>query len=386
MAEGFQEAAVNQPNANTAIVTDDIRQKLLNAVTEQLSIGVGRGSSANNRETLLTQHDRFGQSAIQINSENVGLTFFTKPRLNMHQMSIRQDPTLALLDTLDPENWMFALRCNLDTVFAKSPIARDIASLCPWFNDTSAFNIPLSNMLSGISGWPDFSVEYETTESGTFSEDMTLVRGSDHGRRTYDLSCTFRDIQGGFLMSYFYYWILAMALQMEGSIVAYPEDRAANRLNYTISIYRFVMDPSMRTITKWAKATGCYPVNIPIGDVFNYGPGDSFVHTSQQFTIPFKANIIKYMDPRDLADFNTLVARYGWQNEKERLSRVKTEVKAGHNFAGLPWIDLVNGTNELSFLALKEEVQDVNKDLIEKIRAQITAQTPTTPAIAAPAT
>jgi hypothetical protein len=385
MADGdFVAANINQMT-QSGMVSDQIRDRLLEAITESVAIGAGRGSNLYRNETILTQHDRFGQAPIQINSEMVGLTFFTKPRLNMSTMSIRQDPTLMMLDTLDAETFAFALRCNLDTVFAKSKIARDAASFCPWFNDTSPFMIPMCNMVSGISGWPDFNVEYETTESGTFSEDMTLVRGSDMGRRTYDLSCTFRDIQGGFLMSYIYYYLYAMALQMEGSIVAYPEDRDANRLNYTISIYRFVMDPSMTRITKWAKATGCYPVNIPIGDVFNFGPGDSFIHTSQQFTVPFKANVIKYMDPRDLADFNTLVARYGWANEGERLKRIATKPLAEQNFSGLPWIDLVSGTNALSFLAQPEELIDPTQATIAKIRqeiqaaqAKVTTTTPTT--------
>ena len=358
-------------------IPDDLRQQLLDAVTESVAIYAGRGSSQSVTEMLLSKHDRFGNSAVQINSEMVGLTFFTKPRFNMTTQSLRQDPTLAMLDTLDPQSWMFALRCNLDTVFSRRPDIKALAEYCPWFNSDSPFNVPMSNMLVGVSGWPDFSVEYETTESGYFSEDMTLVRGSDWGRRTYDLSCTFRDIQGGYMMAYFYYWLIAMTLQMDGTIVAYPDDRDANRLNYTCSIYRFVMDPSMRTITKWAKATGCYPVSIPIGDVFNFGPGDSFIHTSQQFTIPFKANNVKYMDPRHLAAFNTLVQRYAENNFTGADNRVKTEVRAETNFTGLPYIDLINGTNELMFLAQKEELIDPTESAIAQIKASIEAQVST---------
>lgn len=354
-----------------------LRDKLTDAAKESVAMNSGRGSGNYVTNTIMTQHDRFATAPIQINSEMVGLTFFTKPRLNMSTTSLRQDPILSMLDTMDPEAWEFALRCNLDTVFSSGTgKGASIAALCPWFNNTSPFNVPMSNLLSGVSGWPDFNVEYKTTESGTFAEDMTLVRGSDMGRRTYDISCTFRDMQGGFLMSYFYYWIYAMALQMEGTIVAYPQDREANRLNYTCSIYRLVMDPSMTRILKWAKATGCFPVNIPIGDVFNYGPGDSQIHTSQQFTIPFKANIIKYMDPRDLADFNTLVKRY-CPDIDVKGKRKKTEPKAGQNFAGIPWIDLVNGTNELMFMAYSEELSDPSASVLSSIQAQIEAQTKT---------
>jgi hypothetical protein len=219
-----------------------------------------------------------------------------------------------------------------------------------------------------MSGFPDINVEYESTEPGIFSEDMTLARGSDRGRRTYNLSCTFRDVQGGYIMGMFLYWLHLMALQMEGIIVAYPEDRDANRLNYTCSIYRFIMDSSQRQILKWAKATGCYPVSIPIGDVFNFGPGDSFIHTSQQFTVPFVVNNMSYMDPIHLKSFNDLVMRYSGN----AISSQKTlAASADQNFLGTPLIDL-SGNNELMWKAAAADIVDPSADVIsnfEKIIA-----------------
>jgi hypothetical protein len=351
-------------------IPEALRTQLLEAISESNAIHSGRGSSKSVAQTILSKHDRFGNAPVQINSEMVGLTFFTKPRLNFTTQSLRQDRTLAMLDTMDPLSWMFSIRCNLDTVFARSAPARTLAAISPFFNDESPFNVPLSNTLVGISGWPDFNVEYETTESGYFSEDMTLARGSDWGRRTYNLTCTFRDIQGGYMMAYFYYWLVAMTLQMEGTIVAYPDDREANRLNYTCSIYRFVMDPSMTTIVKWAKATGCYPVSIPIGDVFNFGQGDSFVHTSQQFSIPFVANHIRYMDPIHLSAFNTLVERYVGDIKKGS-TRIKAPITAAANFSGVPYVDLISGTNELMYMAKKSELVDTSGKKITDLVSQI---------------
>jgi hypothetical protein len=361
-------AEIKRPEA-VYNIPDDVREKLMTAVNESVAIGSGRGSSQSLTQTLLSRHDRFRNSAVQTNADNVGLTFITRPRLNLSTRSIRQDPILSMMDTLDPLSWMFSLRCNLDTEFARSPLASSLAKSCPWYNDESPFNVPLGNMLLSMSGWPDFSLQYETTESGYYSQDMTMARGSDWGRRTYELSCTFRDIQGGYIMAYFYYWLIAMTLQMDGNIVAYPDDRDANRLNYTCSIYRFVMDPSMTTITKWAKATGCYPVNVPLGDVFNFGQDDSFVHTSQQFTIPFVANHVRYMDPRQLWQFNTLVSRYC--KDITSKDRVKTKVIPEHNFTGVPWIDTRTGNNNLMYLARKEELVDPTESTLAEIRASI---------------
>lgn len=355
-------------------LSDTDKTKLFSAITESLAVYSGKGSSQYVTETILSQHDRFGSSPIQINSEKVGLTFFTRPRLNLSTTSLRQDPILAMLTTVDPLAQMFALRCNLDTVFATTT-GKTPALSSPWVNTESPFCIPLSNALVGMSGWPDINVEYETTEAGYFAEDMTMVRGSDRGRRTYDISCTFRDIQGGFIMALIYYWLHAMALQMEGITVAYPDDRAANRLNYTCSIYRFTLDPSMRTITGWAKATGCFPINIPIGEKFNFGPGDSFIHTSQQFTVQFKANNVTYMDPRHLAAFNHLVKRYAWGGNDRPSDLVSAPPDAAYNFKGLPYIDLINGTNQLHWLAKPDSLINKSQKIVDEILANFTRGT-----------
>ena len=352
----------------------DIQQTILDAAADSIHIGSGRGGKLYGYQNILSQHDRYGSSPVQVNKELVGMTFFTRPRLNMATRSIRQDRTLAMLDTLNPLSWMFALRCNLDSVFAQSQPVSSLVGNCPWFNNTSAFNIPLSNLLLGMSGFPDFGVETETTESGYYCEDMTTVRGSDWGRRTYDITCTFRDIQGGYLMAYFYYWLRAMALQMDGTIVAYPDDREANRLNYTCSIYRFILDPYQKTIVKWSKATGCYPVNVPIGSCFDFGPGDSYIHASQQFTIPFRCNNVTYMDPLHLAAFNILVQRYAGSALNTDSSRQKMPIDAMYNFKGLPWVDLVNGTNELCFYATTAELTNLANQSLTQLQSTLAQQ------------
>lgn len=350
-----------------ATTTTPSIETFLANIAEANAINAGRGSNLYYNQSILAKHDRFGTAVVQTNAETIGLTFFTRPQLNMTTESVRQDRTLSLLDTMDPMNFQFAIRCNLDTRFGRSPEVAPIAATSPWLNPESPFNIPLGNTIIGMSGWPDFNLEYETTDPGYFGEDMTMVRGSDRGRRTYDLTCTFRDIQGSFILSYLWYWQHAMALQMEGAIVAYPEDREANRLNYTCSIYRLILDPSHRTITKWAKATGCYPVSVPIGESYNFGPEDHYTHTAQNFTVPFKVNHVAYMDPSDLRAFNTLVERYAGTNLLKDSSRTPAPVTAAANFSGLPYIDLYTGTNELMFLAKKSELVNPNAVVAQQL-------------------
>lgn len=345
-------------------------QRLFEAAIEQSYKYASAGSFYSVYTTILRQLDRYGYSIVLPNHEVVGLTFITRPKLNLSTSSIRQDPVLATLDTLDPISLPFALRCLLDTKFSRRPIdIAPIAAASPFFNVESPFILPLTNCLKSISGFPDTVVETETSQGGYFSEDITMATGSDMMNRTYDLSLSFRDIQGGFIAALFTIWTRVIPLLTRGLTVAYPEDVAARRLCYTCSIYRFVLDPSRRFITKWAKATGCYPISNPLGAVFNVNESDSFISELEQIPVPFKANRIEYMDPRIFTDFNKIVKRYAPRIHTDEY--ITTPTKPQYNFTGLPYVDTVGGKNELLFRARPDETREPVTDIMQQIRQKI---------------
>ena len=101
-----------------------------------------------------------------------------------------------------------------------------------------------------------------------------------------------------------------MALQAKGVIQAYPDDIYEQRLNYTVSIYRFVTDATRKNILWWSKATGCFPKSAPIGQLFNVNQGEVTISSAKQFSIPFTANVIEYNNPSILFDFRKLMRNY----------------------------------------------------------------------------
>ena len=359
-------------------VPDELKTELMTQATESAYRSVGMGSSTASWATFLTRIDKYGKAVVQLNREYRGMTFISRPRLNFVSRSLKQDRQMAMLNTYDNRGFPFAIRCLLDTQFAQSTAAIGPAMYCPFYNEQSAFNIPLSNALIGMTGWPDPALDFETSESGYFAEDQTIVRGMEDGRRTYDLQLTFRDFQGGFIMGMLFYWLRAMGLLAMGRMVPYTSYIDQWRLCYTVGIWRFVLDPSKNFIMKWAKATGCFPVSIPLGDCFNFSATDEYIPTSREFTVNFKANNVRYMDPLDLEAFVMLSAKYqndaGVANSYKQiantdiykaamgttLSSDNTIVPDGatYNFTGLPTIDLKNGGLKLMYVAPKTELED----------------------------
>lgn len=314
---------------------------------------VGQGSRTNMLQNFFSRIDRHGTAMAPLNTLNYGYTFITRPRLNLTGANLRQHPVLNSLYTEDHTSVAFMIRALLDTVLSTGfPIYVGKYSNSAWasYNEVNRFYTqakksglvdvnnpffcPLMNGLKGISGFPDLNIVDETTEGDFHSGDFSFVKGSDLMKRSVELSLEFKDVQGSVILACFYYWCLIMALQAKGVVMMYPDDIYEQRLNYTVSIYRFVTDTSRRNILWWAKATGCFPKSVPLGAIFNINQGEVTLSSAMNFSIPFMANNIQVNHPGILLDFNRLVERY-----QPNIKKMVQVPNADHyNYIGLPYI------------------------------------------------
>lgn len=317
---------------NSGSYTDNIL--LYDAVTDLNSLGAGNGGAFNQIQTVTREFDRFHANAFPLNAEHAGLTFITRPKLNLHSGSIVGERRLKCLDTTDPLSTAFYLRCLLDTKFAYNN--EDLVKQCPLINYYSPFNALLSNSITDITGFPDFSLDFETTDGGYQSENYSFPIGSDMCRKSHDISINVRDIPNGTLTSMFLIWILWIHLMNKGIVSPYKRDSDELVMPFTVSIYRFTLDVTRYRIVKWSKSTGCTPKSLPIGAMFNRNSNEIISNAATKFTVPFNANFTEYCDPISLAEFNMLVKRY---NGKSRLNRmVRVTPIAANNFVGIPFV------------------------------------------------
>jgi hypothetical protein len=331
-----------------AQLTDAEKKKYLDMVSKS----VGGGGFYNTYQTFFSGIDRYHRNMLPPNVEHTGLTFITRPRLCLRSGSLRSRAEFAPLDTLDPRSMGYAIKCMMDTKYCidfKSHVSK-----CGLIDPSNPFFVPLMNGLQSVTGFPDPVVQTLTTDAGFHSEDQTFATGYDQLSKTYDLNLTFKDIQNGPLAAIFFFWMMYMGYVTKGMMPAYQDDIEAQRMNYTVSIYRFILDPSKKYITKYAKATGCFPRSAPFGAIFNYGEAEIYNTDSGKFTVPFVANKIEYGKYTILQDFNMLVNRYRRVHRKpvlnEKLSYVDRTYDPHENFKGSPWIDTSGGRIRLVFV------------------------------------
>ena len=303
----------------------DVWNSFGNAILNESFRSSGIGPQQNIMQNFLSRLDRHGNTYAPTNTMNYGYTFITRPRFNMTTGNLLQHPVTALLSTgngIANNSVSFMIRMLMDTRLCSgakvlgsetTPEESALAAAAEksgLLDINNPFFTPLCNGLRGISGWPDFNLETATMGEDFHSGDFTFVKGSDMLIRTTELSLEFTDVQGSIILSCIFYWCLMMALQAKGVIQAYPDDIYEQRLNYTVSIYRFITDATRRNILWWSKATGCFPKSAPIGQLFNVNQGEVTISSAKQFSIPFTANVIEYNNPSILFDFRQLMRNY----------------------------------------------------------------------------
>lgn len=349
---------ISQANANghswkneglvTRAIPSHTDKTFLDQVVEMAYETSGAGGSESQLAQVFSRFDRFGKSFAPKNMMFSGYTFFSRPRLCLTDWNICADRKFGALMTTDVKSIPFAIRCLLDTQFA-SDFSK--ASDSPLVDINNPFLIPLCNAVKSISGFNDPMLATETSAGGFFSEDQTVVIGGDRMSRTYDINCQFRDYPGSPILAIIDYWCQYMANLTDGSMQQYSDAIDFNRMDYTVSIYRFLMDRTNRYITRWAKCTGCFPVSPPSGVSFNMNEGDRVVETAASISVPFKANRIEYDDPVILKEFNMLVRRYALDAAKINGSpKGFAHNQAQNNFAGVPYITPTGNGYELVWL------------------------------------
>lgn len=152
------------------------------------------------------------------------------------------------------------------------------------------------------------------------------------------------------------FWCRYVGNVMDGTFTQYSKDITKNLLGYTCSIYRIIVDYTGKRITRWAKATGCFPKQNPSGNVFNQNDGELVLNSVRDFSVQYQVNHFGYNDPIILKEFNMLIGRFGnqrWMDENTGLLKENPEQMdlrpSVSNFGGTPYISQIHGYNELAW-------------------------------------
>lgn len=246
------------------------------------------------------------------NQDSYGMTFFTRPDLNLSIDNIRTNRILSSLLTSDSMSMASAIRAMLDWRLSSAKEGGNPQAISDLFDSESkqAFIPLLTNNLISISGFPDIMVDTYSSKEGIYKETFSMVDGTAHIYNSYDLTANFRNLQGDPITLLMYVWVLYSSLVYDGSLIPHVDNIVYNRIDYTTKIFRLVLNKEFTHVQKIAACGAAFPSAVPLGAAFNYSDDAEFNKDSDQISIRFNCVGADYMDYILVKEFNNLVSYF----------------------------------------------------------------------------
>lgn len=303
--------------------------------------GYGEFSSIATKAFWGINHRGFG-NPIPGNKDQFGLTFFTRPRLNLSYDNIAQVRAMMKLGSNNPLSVPRAVRAWLDPVGARS--TRGSSSATPLVDPLNPFISILTNNLISISGWPDPIVDTYTSNPGLRKEEWSMADGSYRILSTYELTATFKNIIGDPITMLFDAWCYYQSLVYEGKFIPRLESIINNRVDYQTRIYRLVLDSTRTRVEKIAACGAAFPTNTTMGAHFNYATDAPYNVDNDQISINFKCMGADYLDPISIKEFNEVNFIYNrdlrrMDDRMRFFKKLNRDEKLFFNYEGYPLIN-----------------------------------------------
>ena len=309
------------------------------ATLQRVLRSLGRGSvKSAYTEMLFGPNHRGAGNAVPMNNEQYGLTFFTRPNLNLSYDNIKFVRTLTPLLADNPQSIQRAIRAYLDPEGSR----RDYK--CDLVDPYNAFMPLLENNLVSISGWPDIVVDKYTSKEGMYKEQYSHVDGFPNIYNAYSLSANFRNIVRDPITYLFYVWTQYSILVHEGTLDPRPSSILENEIDYNTRIYRLTLDPSRRFVLRMNACGASFPVSNPVGSIFNISSDEKYTNRDiDQVAIEFQALGACPYDPILIQEFNDVVEIFNPNMMNGRRQNVYKKIPSIYlpmfNYKGYPHIN-----------------------------------------------
>lgn len=233
------------------------------------------------------------------NDQN-GLTFFTRPLLNLSYYNLKADRTLAIMDTNVDKSVARYVKAMLD------PINNGTYG-CSLVDPKNPFIPILSNTLSTLSGWRDPIVDTYQSPAGIKKQQWGMTDSSNKVWGSYELSASFRNIRGSFLTYLFHVWQTYQSLVYEGIVDPWPQMIRYNAIDYQTRIWRLMLDPTRQYVEEVTSCSASWPLTNPLGVRANKNDDSPVNRELDVLNHTFSTMGAHYFDPLHVDEFNNSI-------------------------------------------------------------------------------
>jgi hypothetical protein len=162
----------------------------------------------------------------------------------------------------------------------------------------------LSNTCVSTGSSKDIILDTVETEPNFSGDRLKYANGIDESLSVGELHCEFEDLYYSPIMIIFFLWIMYM--HYVSKAICDPEYNymVYRIIDYSCSIYVFMLGTDNQTVIRWIKYGGCFPINIPFNAIQHSKEMNN--EALRNIGIDFVYNFMCAMDPVTLTEFNIL--------------------------------------------------------------------------------
>lgn len=321
--------------ADTPLSAQQIRSDL---TTISRQSGMGDIYSAMQNMCYGINHRGTG-NPVPNNLEHYGLTFFTRPLMNLTYHNLLSERRLQPYLTDDRYSLNRMIRAYLDPwsnmgrymdVGKNLPQEREEVIDSPLVDPNSPFINLLTNSLISLNGWPDDTMDTYTSTEGLMKEAFSIPDAPEKLMGVYDLTANFRNMAGDPITLLFHLWITYTKLVRLGKLQPYPEMLVRQEKDWETRIFRLTLDPTRTYVQKISSAVAGFPTANPWGASANFNSDKPVSEENSQISIPFRMHGIEYGDPVLIYEFNKIVSIFDpyMRTEADNLHSLRTNLDA----------------------------------------------------------
>lgn len=324
---------------------------------------------------------------VPMNKDHYGITFFTRPQLNLQAPNIAKVRRMQNLLTTEELSFNRVVRCYLDPRLQFYSNTVDAAGLpmgvdCALVDPYNPFIPLLSNHLISMSGVvPDKVLPVYRSPEGQYREVHSMADGTSSYFGAHTISATFRNSRGDPITKLFDPWVDYPGFNFEGILTPYLDLMLGGVMDYNTRIYRVTLDPSKRYVTGISAPGAAFPLSTPKSQQYDYNIDKPYNDANNQITIQFEANGAMWDDDILFWSFNEVVGAFNPnmrtpQKRRENMVLVPHEIASFFNCRAYPRLDA--RTRRMEWWVSKEYYAYIQRQSDELIESLIDKTTGTT--------
>lgn len=318
-------------------------------LTELKDVEFGIGALETQNFHALNGINNIGGDRVQsANKDKMGYIFFTRPQLNLSPHNMTLNSPLRYLVHKDPNSIHNYIRCTLDP---RLMINKEGYSSI--VNNNLAFIPLLTNTCISCSGWPDKVIPTFESAEGARGEQHSMADGVKDYLSTFDLDCSFFNIQESPAHMLFTAWTDYISAVFDDRMRAYPDFIVEREIDYNTRVYRFIMDEHDKYIKQSFACGAAYPLQTSDSKFADYDISKVYNLNNKEINIRLRCMGAEYNDPRILYEFNLSIIQFNiifrdcikagqkpYYNNSYGLYKVPHELREHYNNYAIPYINL----------------------------------------------